>query len=58
VLLQAGCPRTAERVAGAGFDVRLVDVGELAKAEGSLTCLSLVFHADTVADPAPARGTA
>jgi dimethylargininase len=43
VLLQAGCPRTAERVTRAGFDVRAVDVSELAKAEGSLTCLSLVF---------------
>lgn len=43
VLLQAGCPRTLERVARAGFEVRAVDVGELAKAEGSLTCLSLVF---------------
>lgn len=45
VLLQAGCPRTAERVAGVGFGVRTIEVGELAKAEGSLTCLSLVFEA-------------
>jgi dimethylargininase len=45
VLLQAGCPRTAERVAGMGYDVRPIDVGELAKAEGSLTCLSLLFEA-------------
>jgi dimethylargininase len=45
VLLQTGCPRTAERVAAAGFDVRSIDVGELAKAEGSLTCLSLLFQA-------------
>lgn len=44
VLLQAGCPRTVERVAEAGFETRAVDVGELAKAEGSLTCLSLVFE--------------
>jgi dimethylargininase len=44
VLLQAGCPRTLERVTAAGFVVRVVDVGELAKAEGSLTCLSLVFE--------------
>jgi len=47
VLLQAGCPRTIERVAKAGFDVRAVDVSELAKAEGSLTCLSLVFDKGT-----------
>ena len=45
VLLQAGCPRTAERVADAGFDVRSIDVDELAKAEGSLSCLSLLFRA-------------
>jgi dimethylargininase len=44
VLLQAGCPRTIERVAAAGYDARAVDVGELAKAEGSLTCLSLLFE--------------
>jgi dimethylargininase len=46
VLLQAGCPRTAERVARAGFAVRVVDVSELAKAEGSLTCLSLLFDSE------------
>ena len=44
VLLQAGCPRTIERVTAAGYDARAVDVGELAKAEGSLTCLSLLFE--------------
>jgi dimethylargininase len=47
VLLQAGCPRTFERVAAAGYDARVVDVGELAKAEGSLTCLSLLFEGTT-----------
>jgi dimethylargininase len=45
VLLQEGCPRTAGRVSGAGHEVRLIDVSELAKAEGSLTCLSLLFDA-------------
>jgi dimethylargininase len=44
VLVQAGCPRTFQRVAAAGYDARAVDVGELAKAEGSLTCLSLLFE--------------
>lgn len=51
VLVQAGCPRTADRVANAGFDVRPVDVSELAKAEGSLTCLSLLFDADLDDEP-------
>jgi dimethylargininase len=49
VLLQAGCPRTAERLTRAGFAVRAIDVGELAKAEGSLTCLSLMFDIDAAA---------
>ncbi|MGH7567121.1 MAG: dimethylarginine dimethylaminohydrolase family protein [Gemmatimonadota bacterium] len=49
VLLQAGCPRTLERVAQAGFEARAVDVGEFAKAEGSLTCLSLVFESKRTA---------
>lgn len=52
VLLQAGCPRTSERVTRAGFAVRAVDVGELAKAEGSLTCLSLMFDSDDPGTPA------
>ena len=51
VLVQAGCPRTADRIAKAGFDVREVDVSELAKAEGSLTCLSLLFDADLDGGP-------
>ena len=57
VLVQAGCPRTADRVANAGYDVRLVDVSELAKAEGSLTCLSLLFDADLDGDVRVKRGT-
>jgi dimethylargininase len=52
VLLQAGYPRTAERVTRSGFAVRTVDVGELAKAEGSLTCLSLMFDVEDAATPA------
>ena len=51
VLVQAGCPRTADRIADAGFDVREVDVSELAKAEGSLTCLSLLFETDLDGGP-------
>lgn len=53
VLLQSGVPRTAERVAAAGFDVRTVEITELAKAEGSLTCLSLLFEAPEPASPEP-----
>ena len=43
VLLQASCPRTAERVAAAGYDVRTLDISEFARAEAGLTCLSLIL---------------
>jgi dimethylargininase len=48
VCLPASHPRTADRLRGLGFDVETVDLSEFAKAEGCVTCLSLVF--------APARG--
>ena len=35
-------PRTADRIAGEGFHVHLVDASELAKAEGAVTCCSLI----------------
>ena len=41
VVLSASFPRTAERVAARGFEVRLVDVSEFEKAEGGPSCLSL-----------------
>ena len=41
----AAFPRTRERVERAGFSVRDVDVSELAKAEGAVTCCSLIFDA-------------
>ncbi len=37
-------PHTAERLAHAGFTPTLVEVGELQKAEGAVTCCSLVFE--------------
>ncbi len=45
VLVAAAFPRTAERISDAGFDVRAVEASELAKAEGALTCCSLLFEA-------------
>jgi len=45
VLCQARAPRTRKRLAACGYDVIAVDVSELAKAEGGLTCCSLVFSA-------------
>ncbi len=41
VLIAAGQPRAAERIAGLGFEVRTVEISEFAKAEGGVTCLSL-----------------
>jgi dimethylargininase len=43
VCMAAGHPRTAELVRGRGFEVREVDLSEFAKAEGCVTCLSLLF---------------
>jgi len=39
-------PLTRRRLEAAGIDVALVDVSELQKAEGAVTCCSLVFSAD------------
>ncbi len=43
ILVPGGYPRTAELVSGLGYPVQVVDNSELEKAEGSLTCLSLIF---------------
>ena len=45
VIFPAAFPRTAQRLEARGFHVRTVDVSELAKAEGGVTCCSLVFDA-------------
>jgi dimethylargininase len=36
-------PRTADKLMARGIDVTLVDVSELQKAEGAVTCCSLIF---------------
>jgi dimethylargininase len=43
VCLAAAHVRTADLLRRLGFDVRTVDLSEFAKAEGCVTCLSLVF---------------
>ena len=44
-LLYPDCfPRTLERLRAAGIDVTAVDVSELQKAEGAVTCCSIVFR--------------
>ncbi|MCA1621309.1 MAG: dimethylargininase [Acidobacteria bacterium] len=44
VCVSAAFPRTAEMLAARGYDVRAVAVSEFAKAEGGLTCMSLLFR--------------
>ena len=45
VLVAEGFPRTAETIAGLGLGVRALDNSEMRKAEGALTCCSLIFDA-------------
>lgn len=42
LLVSSEAPRTADMLAGRGFDVALLDVSELHKAEAGLTCCSLL----------------
>ena len=44
VLAPATAARFAGRLAAEGFNVELIDNSELAKAEGALTCCSLIFN--------------
>jgi dimethylargininase len=47
VIYPASFPATRRRLATAGVDVLEVDVSELQKAEGAVTCCSLVFEAQS-----------
>jgi dimethylargininase len=44
VVYPAGFPKTAARLKDSGLRLRVVDVDELAKAEGGVTCCALVFE--------------
>src|SRR5262245_1709169 len=44
VIYPAAFPRTAERLAKSGMHVRTVDASEVAKAEGAVTCCSIIFQ--------------
>ena len=52
VVFPAAFERTRRRLEGAGVGVATVDVSELAKAEGAVTCCSLVFEAERGEGPA------
>lgn len=45
LIFPASFPRTRARLRERGFEVETVDVSELQKAEGAVTCCSLVFEA-------------
>jgi dimethylargininase len=45
LLYSAAFPRTADILRRAGVDVHLVDMSETAKAEGGVTCCSVIFDA-------------
>lgn len=47
-------PRTRNRIRSAGFDSHVVDVSELQKAEGAVTCCSLVFESVPASTARPA----
>jgi dimethylargininase len=44
VIAAAAYPKTLETLTGRGFRTRPVDVSEFAKAEGGVTCMSLLFN--------------
>jgi dimethylargininase len=50
VLLPAGFPATRRKLEDRGLTVRSVENGELAKAEGGLTCCSLIFDVRETAE--------
>ena len=45
IVFPAAFPRTAERLVARGFRLAVVDASELAKAEGAVTCCSLILAA-------------
>jgi len=45
IVYSSGFPRTLERLERRGLSVRTVDASEVAKAEGAVTCCSLIFSA-------------
>ncbi len=45
VVAHPGFPRTLDRIAALGYDLRPLDISEFLKAEAALTCKSLLFAA-------------
>jgi dimethylargininase len=53
VIVPESFPATRARLEAAGVVTRGIDLSELAKAEGAVTCCSLIFRKATAATPAP-----
>jgi dimethylargininase len=51
VVLSTAHQRTAELLEDSGYSVAPVDISEFAKAEGGVTCLSLVFRSNEPSNP-------
>ncbi len=58
LVLPAQYPQTAKRLRSHGLDVHTVDVSELVKAEGAVTCCSLIFEATPESSAHPNRSIA
>jgi dimethylargininase len=56
VVFPAAFPRTGERLRRAGIRIVAIDLSELAKAEGAVTCCSVVFSTSAKRSPVPGRG--
>ena len=46
VIYPTSFPKTAERLVRRGIQLRMVDASELAKAEGAVTCCSVIFESE------------
>ena len=46
IIVPSSCPGTFDTLVARGWSVRSVDVSEFAKAEGGVTCMSLVFRSE------------
>jgi len=46
LIAAADSPRTAERLAGRGFEIVTLDISEIRKADAALTCMSLIAERD------------
>jgi dimethylargininase len=45
-IVAAAFPRTTRRLEALGIDMRALDMSEFAKAEGGVTCCSVIFEYD------------